>query len=220
MTGFAAQDGQKGGATLNVEDWPLARVIPYHQNPRINVGAVAKVAASLKRFGWRQPLVVDADGVLIVGHTRRLAALSLGWVRAPVHVAADMPPADVKAYRLADNRTGEEAEWDDALLGLEFAELRGMDFDLGLTGFEPTEIKDFLGIADTLSNAAAFGALPTGERSPFEQMTFTLNSDQADTVREALEAAKAKGPFADTNNENSNGNALTRVAEFALGALR
>lgn len=128
-------------SALHVEDWPIEQVIPYERNPRKNQHAVAKVARSINRFGFRQPIVVDAERVVIVGHTRLAAAKTLGLATVPVHVAANMPAADAKAYRIADNRTGEEADWDDALLGLELGDLKALDFDLGLTAFDLPEIE-------------------------------------------------------------------------------
>ncbi len=125
---------------MNVEIWPLDRVIPYASNPRKNTKAIDKVAASLKEFGWKQPMVVDAEGVLVVGHTRREAALQLGWTEGPVLVAGDLTPTKIKAYRLADNRTNEEAEWDKNLLGLELEALKLDGFDLSLTAFDDNEI--------------------------------------------------------------------------------
>jgi DNA modification methylase len=125
---------------MHVENWPVDRVIPYARNPRRNEAAVAKVAASIREFGFRQPIVVDHAGVIIVGHTRLMAAQRLGLAAVPVHVAEGLTPAQVKAYRLADNRTHEEAEWDTELLSLELGDLRDLDFDLGLTSFDDDEI--------------------------------------------------------------------------------
>jgi DNA modification methylase len=101
---------------------------------------VSKVKASLKEFGWRQPIVVDTEGVIIVGHTRYLAALELGWQEAPVHVGDNLTPAQVKAYRIADNRTGAESQWDMDLLALEFDDLREAGIDMALTGFDQDEL--------------------------------------------------------------------------------
>ena len=78
------------------------------------------MAASLKEFGWRQPVVVDEEMVILAGHTRLEAARRLGWTEAPVHIARGLTPAQARAYRLMDNRSNENAEWDEALLGLEF----------------------------------------------------------------------------------------------------
>jgi ParB-like chromosome segregation protein Spo0J len=126
---------------LKVEWWPIERAIPYVRNPRkLAPGAVAKVAASLKEFGWRQPLVVDQDGVVIVGHTRLLAAQRLGQEQVPVHIACGLTAAQAKAYRIADNRTAAENDWDLELLPLELDELVALDCDLGLLGFEAQEL--------------------------------------------------------------------------------
>jgi ParB-like chromosome segregation protein Spo0J len=83
---------------------------PYEANPRLNDQAVDGVAASLKEFGFRQPIVVDEDGVIVVGHTRYKAALKLGLKTVPVHVATDLTPEQLRAYRLVDNKTAERAE--------------------------------------------------------------------------------------------------------------
>ena len=105
--------------SMRIEWWDIDRVIPYENNPRHNDDAVEKVANSLKAFGWKQPMVVDADGVLIVGHTRLKAAKSLGMDKVPVLVANDLTPAQVQAYRIADNASGEIATWDFDLLAVE-----------------------------------------------------------------------------------------------------
>ena len=120
---------------------PIEAITPYARNPRQNSGApVAKVKASLKEFGWRQPIVVDRDMVIVVGHTRYAAALELGMTEAPVHIADTLTPAQIKAYRIADNRTGAEAQWDMELLGLEIQDLKELDFSLDLTGFDADEL--------------------------------------------------------------------------------
>jgi DNA modification methylase len=129
---------------MDVVSLPLDQVHPYQGNPRRNKDAVAKVAASIREFGFRQPIVVDADGVVIAGHTRLLAARELGLDSVPVHVAQGLTPAQVRAYRLADNRTNEEASWDEALLAEELRALEAVGFDLKLTAFEPVELHDLL----------------------------------------------------------------------------
>jgi len=121
--------------------WEPSRCIPYARNARvIPESAVGNVAASIKEFGFKQPIVVDAEGVIIAGHTRLLAAERLGLAEVPVLVADDLTPAQVKAYRLADNRTGQEATWDLELLGIELEDLAGLDIDLSLTGFDADEL--------------------------------------------------------------------------------
>lgn len=130
--------------SLEVRFVPIGEVVPYVRNPRKNTAAIAKVAASIREFGWRQPIVVDAEMTVIAGHTRLEAARSLGMAEVPVHVAFGMTEAQVKAYRLADNRVSEEAEWDRDLLALEFADLQALDFDLAGTGFDAEELAEIL----------------------------------------------------------------------------
>jgi DNA modification methylase len=125
---------------MKIELWPLDRVKPYPGNPRLNDEAVDAVAASLQEYGFRQPIVVDGDGVIIVGHTRLKAARKLGLSMVPVHVATDLTPAQVKAYRIADNQTGDIAEWDMKLLPIELSALREMNYDLDLLGFDAEEL--------------------------------------------------------------------------------
>jgi ParB-like chromosome segregation protein Spo0J len=94
---------------LRVEFRPISEITPYEGNPRvIPQSAVEKVAASIRQFGWQQPIVVDKAGVIVAGHTRRLAALHLGLKAVPVHVADDLSPDQIAAYRLADNRVADE----------------------------------------------------------------------------------------------------------------
>lgn len=123
---------------------------PYPGNPRKNEAAVAKVSASIREFGFRQPIVTDEAGVVIAGHTRLLAARALGMTEVPVHVARGLSPAQVKAYRLADNRVAQEAEWDMEALRVEIGELSALDFDLGLTGFDDEELSALLSPAQGL----------------------------------------------------------------------
>jgi hypothetical protein len=146
---------------LKVCWWPIDKPIPYSRNSRkIPERAIDKVAASIKEFGWRQAIVVDKDGVIICGHTRLLAAKKLGLKQVPVHVADNLTPAQVKAYRLMDNRSHEETDWDLELLGPELEELHALDFDLELTGFDPHEIEDFLADPDLLDRAEVAPPVP------------------------------------------------------------
>ncbi|HOX08206.1 MAG TPA: DNA modification methylase [Planctomycetota bacterium] len=130
---------------MKIEMRQLSQIKPYEKNPRVNDQAVDAVARSIQEYGFRQPIVVDEAGVIIVGHTRWKAAQKLGLAEVPVHVAVDLPPEKVKAYRLADNKLAELAEWDLDLLPIELSELRGMDVDLGMLGFAPEELEKLLG---------------------------------------------------------------------------
>ncbi len=125
---------------MDVIDLPLGQIIPYARNPRRNEKAVATVAASIAEFGWRQPIVVDENMVVLAGHTRLAAARQLGLETAPVHVAKGLTDAQARAFRIMDNRSSENAEWDNDLLGLELGDLLEAEFDLGLTGFTDEEL--------------------------------------------------------------------------------
>lgn len=127
-------------AAMRVETWKVDKVKPYQANPR-SKQPIDKVAESLRTFGWRQPIVVDSDGVIVVGHTRYQAALQLGMTTVPVHVAKDLTPEQCRSYRIADNRTGELAEWDDALLVAELTELSEIGA-LPMTGFSADDLID------------------------------------------------------------------------------
>lgn len=123
---------------MEVIEKRLDEITPYENNPRHNADAVDKVAASLQEFGWQQPIVVDADGVIIAGHTRLKAAQKLGLETAPVVVAENLADEQAKAYRLADNKTAEFAGWDFDLLG---SELLGIDnIDMTAFGFEQPKV--------------------------------------------------------------------------------
>src|SRR4051794_1627978 len=119
---------------MNIEQRKLSDIRPYENNPRVNDEGVDALAASIREFGFRQPIVVDEHGEIIVGHTRWKAAQKLGLETVPVHVATGLSPAQIRAYRIADNQTAALSQWDYDLLPLEIAELQNADFDIGLLG--------------------------------------------------------------------------------------
>lgn len=122
---------------MNIDD-----IKPYDNNPRDNDNAVDETANSIKEFGWQQPIVVDKDMVIIVGHTRYKAAKKLGYKEVPVVVASNLNKEQVRAYRLADNKTGELAEWDLNLLDEELEAIIDIDMsDYGFN-FDDTEVDD------------------------------------------------------------------------------
>ncbi len=131
-------------APLKIELRPIESVRPYERNPRINDAAVDAVAHSIREYGFRQPIVVDAEGVIVCGHTRLKAAQRLGLAKVPVHVAKDLTPEQIRAYRIADNKSAELAEWDMDLLPVELAELRALDVDLTALGFDADELARIL----------------------------------------------------------------------------
>lgn len=130
---------------LTIAWWSIDRIQVYAGNPRrILPAAIDKVAASLRRFGWRQPLVIEADGTLIVGHVRLAAAKHLGQTTVPVHIATGLSADEVRAYRLADNRTHEDVDWDNGLLTQELQAITDADLR-AVTGFDDSELSRLIG---------------------------------------------------------------------------
>ncbi len=144
---------------MQIINMKVSEIHPYEKNPRFNEGAVDAVAASIKEFGFKNPIIVDKDNVIIAGHTRMLAAQKLGLTEVPVVVASDLTPEQVQAFRIADNKTGELAEWDYDLLPLEIKELQEANFDLSLLGFDTEEL-------DRLLNGNADDVISDGETEP------------------------------------------------------
>jgi DNA modification methylase len=130
---------------MQIEMKPLGEVRPYANNPRRNHQAVNAVATSIRQFGFRQPIVVDEEGVIVVGDTRYRAAVTLGLTEVPVHVISGLSREQIAAYRIADNKTGEIAEWDDDRLIRELIALQQADFSLDVTGFSDSELQRLLG---------------------------------------------------------------------------
>ena len=128
---------------MEIKQLELKDLIPYANNPR-KKQAVDKVASSLKEFGWQQPIVVNEENVIIAGHTRYQAAQKLGFTKVPVQIAKGLTDAQVKAYRILDNRANQDALWDDELLKIEVQDLDKMDIDLSLTGFDDKELDKLL----------------------------------------------------------------------------
>ena len=130
---------------LEVNQIDIESLQPYANNPRkLSDKAITKVANSIKEFGFRQPIVVDEKNIIVVGHTRYQAARKLGLDKVPVTQIKGLTPEQVNAYRIADNKTNEYADWDDDLLALELKELEHKDFDLDLTGYEKSELDKIL----------------------------------------------------------------------------
>ena len=131
-----------------IQQVEIDKIIPYINNPRKNLNA-DKVAGSIKEFGFQQPIVVDKNMVVIVGHTRLLASQKLGLKEVPVLVA-DLSESKAKAYRIADNRLNEDSNWDDELLNLELIDLQKDDYDLDSLGFEKNELEKIFNSDDPL----------------------------------------------------------------------
>lgn len=187
---------------MKVKMVAIEDVVPYARNPRKNMAAISKVSASLKEFGWQQPIVVDKQMVVIAGHTRLEAAWSLKYKKVPVQIADKLTNAQVKAYRIADNRVSQEAEWDIDLLKLELSDLDGLDYDLLLTGFDDDELNGMLveaveGLTDedevpplpenpvsVLSDVWTLGShrLMCGDSTSVDAVDKLMSGDKADMV--------------------------------------
>ena len=128
---------------MDVKEISLADLKPYEKNPRRNDSAVDAVAKSIKEFGWKQPVVIDSDNVIVCGHTRFKAAQKLGLEKVPCIVADDLTPEQIKAFRLVDNKTAELAGWDFEKLDAELAGLDGLTFDMKDFGFADSPHIDF-----------------------------------------------------------------------------
>ena len=129
---------------MNIVYKNLKDIKPYENNPRKNEKAIEYVANSISEFGFRAPIMIDKDSVIVCGHTRYEAAKTLGMENVPCIMAEDLTDEQVKAYRIADNKISEHSAWDNELLTQELEELQGLDFDLSVLGFEEWEIDNFL----------------------------------------------------------------------------
>jgi DNA modification methylase len=135
-------------ASHSIEHWPIARLVEYSRNPRKNDSAVERMCGSIKEFGFKIPVLARSDGEIVDGHLRLKAAKKLGISQIPVILCDEWTEDQVKAFRLMVNRSVTWAEWDAELLGLELLELKDLDFDLDLTGFDSKELHAYLAGVD------------------------------------------------------------------------
>jgi ParB-like chromosome segregation protein Spo0J len=198
---------------MKIETIKVDALVPYARNSRTHSEEqVVQIVASIREFGFTNPVLIDGDGGIIAGHGRVLAARKMGLATVPCLRLAHLSEAQKRAYIIADNKLALNAGWDDEMLALELRDLQGMDFDLTLTGFEVEDIEKLLDGVESIG----MPVLPSGEKSPFQQMTFTLHDSQAEQVTAAMQAAAKIGPYVNSPNENSNGNALARICETFL----
>jgi 16S rRNA G966 N2-methylase RsmD len=193
---------------LKVEIWLIARPIPYYKNARkCPQAAIDKVAASLREYGWQQPIVVDLEGVIVVGHTRLLAAKKLGMTEVPVVVARNLTPAQIKAYRIMDNRSAQETSWDLDLLGVELLDLKDLGVDLTLTGFDYPELGALLAGPEAAAGGAGEDVVQEPPAQPVtvlgdlwllgEHRVLCGDSISVDAVSRLLDGRKADMVFTD-----------------------
>lgn len=195
-----------------IKTMPVEGLIPYARNSRTHSEEqVAQIAASIKEFGFLNPIIVDGSNGIVAGHGRVLAARKLGMTELPCVEASHLTDTQRRAYVIADNKLALNAGWDDEALRVEFAQLSDDGFDLEITGFSLDEI-----------GALQFGEaveiempnLKSGDKEPFQQVAFTLHDEQVESVKTALELSKSMGEFFDSLNSNSNGNAIARICEM------
>ena len=178
----------------------LKDIKQYENNPRKNDEAVKYVAESIKEFGFKVPIVIDSNYVIEAGHTRWKAAKSLNIKEVPCIIADDLSDDQIKAYRLADNKVSEFAEWDFNILNLELDEL--LNFDMSAFGFDIDEVEDEFGTDFDL---------PDGDKSELEQITITLHKEQAEFIKYAIGQIEE---YSETfGNTNKNGNAIYELVK-------
>jgi ParB-like chromosome segregation protein Spo0J len=207
----------KAASASAAEYVAVASLRPWAKNPRKNDPAVKAVADSIKRFGFGAPLIARREnGEIIAGHTRLKAAIKLGLAEVPVRYL-DLSEAEAHALALADNRVGELADWDAGALSDVLRELEADSVSLDALGWDEASLRAIIDAELPTDDEWGKGmdGLPDADRQPFQQMTFTVHDGQADEFKRALAAAKGMGAF-DGPNENSNGNALARMAEMFL----
>ena len=170
---------------INIVYKSVEELIPYVNNPRDNANAIDAVASSIKNFGFKVPIVVDKGNEVVTGHTRLLAAKKLGIKKVPVIIADDLTEAEVKAFRLADNKVGELADWDWSLLDSEFEELKEMDldFDMEEFGFIDNDVLDMSYIDELDENGLS---MTKGENDHFS-MSFVFPIEKEELINEYIE---------------------------------
>lgn len=127
---------------MKIIEKSVEELTPYENNPRKNDGAVDAVAASIREFGFKVPIIIDKDNVIVAGHTRLKAARKLGLETVPCIIADDLSPEQIQAFRLADNKTAELADWDFDILSVELSKLTDIDmsmFSFNLDDFVPNQ---------------------------------------------------------------------------------
>lgn len=205
----------------------LDSLVGYHNNARTHSASQREqIRTSFRKFGWTNPVLADNMGI-VAGHGRCQSAREM-YDRgeqinfpngAPIPIGM-VPVIDCtgwsgemrRAYILADNKLALNAGWDEDLLSAELTDLADAGFDLSVIGFSTEELDELLNDVPPLEELPN---LPDGDKDPFEQMTFTLHHTQAEQVQIALALAANQGPF-DSENKNSNGNALARICETYL----
>ena len=191
-------------------------LIPYVNNSRTHSEAqVQQVAASIKEFGFTNPILLDDDSGIIAGHGRLLAAQKLNLDEVPTITLKGLTEAQRKAYVIADNQLALNSGWDYEALRIEVDRITELDFNISLLGFDDDFLDDLLIDGDAVVD---FPEMDDGDKEPFQQITYTLHDEQAEIVRSAVTLARTN-PVVDTGlNDNANGNAIALICEQWLNA--
>ena len=200
---------------MKVEDVPIDKLIPYARNSRtLSDAQVAQVAASIREFGFTNPVLIDAQDGIIAGHGRVLAARKLGLAKVPCIRLAHLSEAQKRAYVIADNKLALNSGWDEEMLGLELADLREMDFDLNLTGFDGGTIENFLNPPEPVEEFAEVAAGKTMQEakeaygeSIIRQIILIYPVEEYDAVVEAM------GLYAEQNGLSNNTEVVSHLLE-------
>jgi len=193
----------------SIEWKKTGELIPYSNNSRTHSEKqVQQVAASIKEFGFTNPILIDEDNGIIAGHGRLQAAQLLGMDTVPTIALQGFSEAQRKAYVIADNQLAMNAGWDFEALRIEVDRLSELDIDIDLLGFDDDFLNDLLFDSDSES---IFPDIASGEKEPYQKKTFTLHDEQVAIVDDAVMLARTN-PLADSSlNDNSNGNAVTFI---------
>jgi ParB family chromosome partitioning protein len=195
--------------TRRIEKRSVDSLFPYFNNSRTHSDEqVSQVAASIREFGFTNPILVDEDSGIIAGHGRLMAAKKIGLEEVPCIILDGLSDAQKKAYIIADNQLALNAGWDNESLRIELDDLTEAGFDIQLTGFTLDEMGALSFDSDS---EVSMPEMPDGDREPFQHKTFTLHDEQVSLIDEAITLARTN-PLSDTGlNENTNGNALALI---------
>jgi ParB-like chromosome segregation protein Spo0J len=198
-----------------IEYVALDKLTPYARNSRTHSPEqVKQIAASIREFGFTNPVLIDDEGTIIAGHGRVLAAQHLQLADVPCIRLGYLSETQRRAYVIADNKLALNAGWDEELLTIELSDFHACDFNVAILGFNADELSKLMGYGVDVVDAPE---LPVGDREPFRQMTFTLHDTQYEAVEAAIKKAKDVGGGKSDVNENSNGNALAAICEAFNG---
>jgi hypothetical protein len=196
-----------------------ASLIGYARNSRTHdERQIDVLCKSITEYGFTNPILIDGDRGVIAGHGRIMAAEKLGLVEVPCIELRHLTNDQKRAYLIADNAIADMSTFNEALLAQELADLSGVGIEATDLGFDAAEVDRLMEIMGTefAKPLDAWPTLPSGDRAPIQQVTLTLHDEQVATLKRAIEKARGMGPFVDTGNENSNGNAIARICEQFL----